>query len=472
MQSRLDHSPRNFKVSKDITQKASTGFISALVLGAALTPLNSTMIAIALPSIGESFRISASDLTFWLVSTYLLVNVVLQSPAGKLGDMLGRRRAFAIGQILFATGALIAILVPQLSALIIARVLMAAGGAMLIPNAMALLRIVIREERRSRAFGYFGAFLSASAAIGPLVGGLLIQYFSWKAIFLVNLPLLLISWILVKYDASYHPPKSNAETDHPGFDYIGMLLLAIGLGILITGMRSGGYWPLAALAAGVLGLYLFVRWEKHTPHPLIDLQLFRRIPFVVSGSIVGLQNLGMYALLFQLPFLLKETEQLGPGETGQVLLTMTLFMVLFAPIGGRLSETIGIRSTIISGLVISIIGLATLLYTTGSSPLFWMYIALALVGAGIGVVSGPAQAAGLSAVHRDHSGVGAGILSTMRYLGGMAGIAIISTILTETDPVGMLEQSKLCFQIYIGFTLLAIMLACWLPGRDRLGGRR
>ncbi|MFT5397790.1 MAG: EmrB/QacA subfamily drug resistance transporter [Gammaproteobacteria bacterium] len=456
-------------LQQESPHKTSPGFISALVLGAALTPLNSTMIAIALPAIGESFAISASDLTFWLVSTYLLVNIILQSPAGKLGDMLGRRRAFAIGQTLFASGAVIAILVPQLSALIIARLLMAAGGAMLIPNAMALLRIVIHKDRRSRAFGYFGAFLSASAAIGPLIGGLLTQFFSWKAIFLVNLPLLLISWLLVKFDTSYQPPKKDASAEQPGFDYIGMLLLAIGLGILVAGLRSDGYWPLAAIAAGGLGLYLFVRWERHTPHPLIDLQLFRSIPFVVGGSIVGLQNLGMYALLFQLPFLLKAVLQLSPAETGQVLLTMTLFMVLFAPIGGRLSESLGARSTIIGGLTFSVIGLTTLLYTIGDASQIWMYLALACVGAGIGTVSGPAQAAGLSAVQHDQSGVGAGILSTMRYLGGIAGIAIISAILTATDTAGMLEQSKFCFQIYIGFTLFAIMLACLLPRRDLVG---
>ncbi len=452
-------------MNPEATQKPAGGFITAIVLGATLTPLNSTMIAVALPAIGETFQVSPSDLTLWLVTSYLLVNIVLQSPAGKLGDMVGRRRAFAIGQSLFAIGALIASFAPNLTILVVSRILMAAGGAMLIPNAMALLRNVIEEEKRSRAFGYFGAILSASAAIGPLVGGFLTLYFGWKAIFLVNLPILLISWILVHSDSSYVSVRPENRTTHPGFDFVGMGLLAVSLGIVVIGLKGDAYWPLAAILIGGFGLFVFTLWERRTLHPLVDLQLFRRIPFVVGGSIVGLQNLGMYALLFQLPFLLKTSYHLGPGEIGQVLLTMTLFMVLSSPVGGRMSEVVGARGTVLIGLVISITGMIMLLVTAGSTSLLWMSFSLALVGGGIGMVSGPAQASALSAVPHQHSGVAAGVLSTMRYLGGMAGIAIISVILTSTDAAGMLQQSLICFGIYLGVYVFALLLAFTLPKR-------
>ena len=144
-----------------VPQHPPLRFIAAIVLGAALIPLNSTMIAVALPAIGETFSVSPGDLTLWLVTSYLLVNIILQSPAGKLGDMVGRRRAFGIGLSLFAVGVLIATFAPFLAAVAASRILMAAGGAMLLPNAMALLRTVIPEERRPRAFGYFGAMLGA-----------------------------------------------------------------------------------------------------------------------------------------------------------------------------------------------------------------------------------------------------------------------------------------------------------------------
>ena len=450
-----------------VPQHPPRRFIAAIVLGAALIPLNSTMIAVALPAIGETFSVSPGDLTLWLVTSYLLVNIILQSPAGKLGDMVGRRRAFGIGLSLFAVGVLIATFAPFLSAVAASRILMAAGGAMLLPNAMALLRTVIAEERRPRAFGYFGAMLGASAATGPLVGGFLTKYYGWEAIFLVNLPILLLSWVLVQSDSSYERESMENHGSRARFDFTGMGLLAISLGIIVTGMKSDGLWPLAAIAFGGLGLYGFTHWERRTPDPLIDLQLFRRIPFVIGGSVIGLQNLGMYALLFQLPFLLIGWYQLDPVTIGQILLTMTIFMVLFSSIGGRMAEWLGARTTVLSGLFISLIGMIMLLVTTGSATLWWMSISLAWVGGGIGMVMGPAQAAALSAISPEQSGVASGVLSTMRYLGGVAGITIISTVLTDADPAAMLEQNKLCFGIYVGVYLFALLLALMLPGRAR-----
>jgi MFS family permease len=425
------------------------------------------MIAVALPAIGETFSVSPGDLTLWLVTSYLLVNIILQSPAGKLGDMVGRRRAFGIGLSLFAVGVLIATFAPFLAAVAASRILMAAGGAMLLPNAMALLRTVIAEERRPRAFGYFGAMLGASAATGPLVGGFLTEYYGWEAIFLVNLPILLLSWVLVQSDSSYERESTKNHGSGVRFDFTGMGLLAISLGIIVTGMKSDGLWPFAAIVFGGLGLYGFTHWERRTPDPLIDLQLFRRIPFVIGGSVIGLQNLGMYALLFQLPFLLIGWYQLDPVTIGQILLTMTIFMVLFSSIGGRMAEWLGARTTVLSGLFISLIGMIMLLATTGSATLWWMSISLAWVGGGIGMVMGPAQAAALSAISPEQSGVASGVLSTMRYLGGVAGITIISTVLTDADPAAMLEQNKLCFAIYVGVYLFALLLALMLPGRAR-----
>jgi MFS family permease len=426
------------------------------------------MIAVALPAIGETFSVSPGDLTLWLVTSYLLVNIILQSPAGKLGDMVGRRRAFEIGLSLFAVGVLIATFAPLLSAVAASRILMAAGGAMLLPNAMALLRTVIAEERRPRAFGYFGAMLGASAATGPLVGGFLTEYYGWEAIFLVNLPILLLSWVLVQSDSSYERESLENNGSRARFDFTGMGLLAISLGIIVTGMKSDGLWPLAAIVFGGLGLYGFTHWERRTPDPLIDLQLFRRIPFVIGGSVIGLQNLGMYALLFQLPFLLIGWYQLDPVTIGQILLTMTIFMVLFSSIGGRMAEWLGARTTVLSGLFISLIGMIMLLATTGSATLWWMSISLAWVGGGIGMVMGPAQAAALSAISPEQSGVASGVLSTMRYIGGVAGITIISTVLTDAEPAAMLEQNKLCFGIYVGVYLFALLLALMLPGRARV----
>jgi MFS family permease len=438
-------------------------FVAAIVLGAALIPLNSTMIAVALPAIGDTFQVNPSELTLWLVTSYLLVNIILLSPAGKLGDLLGRRRAFGIGLSLFALGVVTATFAPALSVVAASRVLMAAGGAMLMPNAMALLRVVVAEPKRARVFGYFGAMLGASAAVGPLVGGILTQYFGWEAIFLVNLPILVLSWGLVQSDTSYDRVKPERRDKRPKFDFAGMGLLAFSLAVLVIGMKGGGIWPLLALVCSGMGFYTFIRWERRAAEPLVDLDLFRRVPFVIGGTVVGLQNLGMYALLFQLPFLLQTWYRIDAATIGQVLLIMTIFMVFLAPVGGRLSERLGTRPTVLGGLLASLIGMVMLLATTGSTSLIWMMISLAWVGGGIGIVSGPVQSAALSAVNAERSGVASGILSTMRYLGGIAGITIISIFLTEETSAGLLEQNLICFWIYSGVYLLAFLMVLAFP---------
>jgi EmrB/QacA subfamily drug resistance transporter len=442
-------------------------FIAAIVLGAALTPLNSTMIAVALPAIGETYQVSPGDLTLWLVTSYLLVNIILQTPAGKLGDMLGRRRAFNIGLSLFVVGALVASFAPMLEIVTLSRILMAAGGAMLMPNATALLRNVIPENRRSRAFGYYGALLGASAAIGPLMGGILTQYFGWKAIFLANIPILLLSFYLIKSDTSYESFRAGGQKSGGGFDYIGVFLLALPLGVLVIGLKGEGYWPLAAIMFGAIGLFGFTRWERHASDPLIDLKLFSRVPFVIGGAVTGLHNLGMYALLFQLPFLLKGLYQMEATRIGPVLLTMMIFMVFLSPVGGRLSESLGTRPTTLGGLLVALAGMILLLITTGTTPTVWIFVSLALVGAGLGIVSGPVHSTSLSAVPAEQSGVAASVISTMRYIGGMAGITIISIFLTDTDPADMLSQNRFCFAIYVGVYLLAFVLVLVFPGREK-----
>jgi MFS family permease len=440
-------------------QNSLRRLIVAIVLGAMLIPLNSTMIAVALPAIGDTFLASRGDLTLWLVTSYLVVNIVLQSPAGKLGDILGRRRAFAMGVGLFAAGVLIAIFVQLLSAVAVSRVLMASGGALILPNAMALLRVIIAQPKRARLFGYFNAMMGASAAVGPLVGGVLIEYFGWKSIFLVNLPILLVSWVLIRTKFPFNFDPTPGQSAASRFDFVGMGLLGCSLGALVIGLKFDGYWPFAAILFCALGLYYFSRWERVTAAPLIDLRLFRHAPFVIGGSIVGLHNLGMYALLFQLPFWLKEVYKLEPGTIGLILLPMMLFMVIFSFLGGRIAESKGARATVLSGVTGGLIGMLILYFTAGSASLLWILLALACVGGGIGIVSGPIHSEAMSAIPPHQSGVAAGVLSTMRYLGGVIGISVISAALSETNAAAILVQNKLCFAIYVGAYTLALLLA-------------
>ncbi|MCA9522487.1 MAG: MFS transporter [Myxococcales bacterium] len=456
----------------------SVRFVAALALTAALTPLNSTMVAVALPTIGRTLHVGAGTLTVWLVNSYLIVNIVAQSPAGKLGDWLGRKRTLVLGQLIFGVGTLFAVVLHQLWSLTAARLMMAAGGALTVPTALAVLRSAIPEERRPRAFGAFGALLATSAALGPLVGGFLTQRLHWSAIFWINLPLLVLAWWLVPSSRTDPSPAARiprtavdaAPASKPPrraapVDLVGLVGLALSLGGTVAGLKVGGGFGWLTVSAAILVFVGFVVWERRHPAPLIDLSLFRRRLFVLGASIVALQNLGMYAVIFQIPFLLERTLRLRPERVGQSLLALTACMVIAAPLGGRLAERVGARLTVLIGVLLTISGFGELIAVVDRDTLSLVLVGLSAVGGGIGLVMGPAQSVALSAVPPEQSGVAAGVMSTMRYVGGVVGVTIISVVLGANEHDLAVAQNRRCFWFYIAALALALLLATRLASR-------
>jgi MFS family permease len=376
--------------------------VAALMLTATLNPLNSTMIAVALPAIAAAFGISGSTATTWLVTSYLIVNIALVSPAGKLGDLLGRRRALRLGQGILAVGAILGGLSPVLQGVVAGRILMAAGGAIVIPAVMAALRGAFAPERRARLFSLLGALMGAAAAVGPLLGGILTARVGWQSIFLVNAPLLLLAGLLARGAPSTADPSSEAHGRRglKSLDVAGVGLLVAALGALATGLQVTA-WRWELLSAGALVLLAFVLWERRAEEPLIDLGLFRQTHFVAGGVVVALQNLSMYALLFQLPFLFEGPMELDPERGGRILLVMMATMVVTAPIGGFLSERIGVRATVVFGLLGGASGLFLGLRALDNPSVGLLLLCLAGMGLGMGFVMGPIQAVALSAVSRE-----------------------------------------------------------------------
>jgi MFS family permease len=199
-------------------------------------PLNSTMIAVAVPDIAAEVDAPPGTVTQALVATYLVAAIALQSPGGKLGDRIGQWRAFGFGQVLLALGAIAGFLAPTLWLLTASRVLMAAGGAIVVPATVALLRTELPEHRRGRAFGIFGSVMSLAAGIGPLVGGELVGWFGWPSIFLVNLPILVLSAALAA--SAHHEPTPRRPTR---FDWAGSVLLAGALVCLVLAAEEGDH---------------------------------------------------------------------------------------------------------------------------------------------------------------------------------------------------------------------------------------
>ena len=398
---------------------------------------------------------------------YLLAGIVTQSPAGKIGDMWGHARTLALGRWMFVAAAILGVVSQWLFGLSVSRVLMATGGALMIPATMALLRIHIDVERRARLFGFFGSSMAGAAAIGPLLGGVLTEQFGWPSVFLANVPIIGLSIVLQPRGlADTHGENGPRRDNKPGardFDWLGSVLLGVGLVALVLVTRNPGTAAVALLVVGAVSLASFFAWERRVGVPVVDLTLFRHRTFAAGATMIALQNVAMYATLFQLPFLLAASVGAGPSEAGIALLAMSGGMVLFAPVGGMLSERIGVRRTVASGALLSLIGMASLIGLS-STPSLLVVTGCALVfGCGLGLSHGPIQAAALSSIPSHDSGMASGVIATMRYIGGVIGIAVLGLLLAS-DPDGAdLAVHRSAFVIYAVSLTLTLVLAIAMP---------
>ncbi len=437
--------------------------LGAALLAASLMPLNSTMIAVALPDIARDFRHSPGTVTQALVSSYLIAAVVLQSPGGKLGDRLGHWRVFAFGQLLIATGAVLGFTAPTLGVLALSRVLMAAGGAVIVPATVALMRIELLPQRRGRAFGTYGAVMSLAAGIGPVVGGELVRAVGWPSIFLANLPVLALSAILAA--TVKHAPVAVDRAAPLPFDWIGTGLLTAMLTSLVLGLQTTGAGSIVLVGTCLALLVPFAWRERRAGDPVVAFSLFRSRPFAAGSLLVALQNLVMYTLLFELPLVLAALLSVDAAAAGRLLIFMMLAMLVTSLVAGRLTDRFGSRPVAIAGSLICLTGLGVLaagnLSTVG--PVQW---ALAVLGIGIGLVTPAAQNAALSAVSRERSGMAAGASSTMRYLGGITGVAILGRLLDLSGDRGdIISEHRTMLAVFAATLLVGLACAALLPGR-------
>ncbi len=436
--------------------------LTGALLSAALMPLNSTMIAVAVPSIAEELEHRPATVTQALVATYLIAAIALQSPGGKLGDRLGHWRVFAVGQAAIALGAVLGYLAPTLELLAASRILIAGGGALVVPATVALLRLELPADRRGRAFGTFGAVMALAAALGPILGGVLVDAFGWEAVFLANLPVLAISALLVatvRHAAVTSPPAA--------FDRLGSVLLTAGLVLAVLGAQRTDAAAVPLLVAGGATLVAFGWWERRVPDPVVALDLFRSGPFLFGTVLIGLQNLVMYALLFELPLVLESLFDLSARETGQLLIFLMVAMVLMSLVAGRLADVLGARPLATCGSLLCLAGI-TVLFAADLSSAGDVRLPLTLLGLGIGLTSPAAQAASLSAIDPSRSGMAAGVSSTMRYLGGVAGIALLGRLLDLEDSRSeVLAEHHTVMGVFAGVLVVGLVCALALPNRAR-----
>ena len=413
-------------------RRVGTG-LAAACLSAALMPLNSTMIAVALPGIADDVGATTGTVTQALVGAYLVTAIVLQSPGGKLGDRIGHGRLLYAGQGLVLAGAAVGFVGSSLWLLALARVLMAIGGAALVPSAVALLRNELPEDRRGRAFGMFGALMTLAAALGPLIGGELVRLFGWPSVFVANVPVIAVCALLAMLSGLGRARVRNATDAR--FDFLGSALIGVALTAIVVGLQvsAPAAWVLGV--GGVALLVPFWLWERRVRDPVIEFDLFRSPAFTAGTLLVALQNFAMYALLFEIPIVLHEVLGLDAEDAGRILVTMMLAVVAAAVVAGRLTDLLGARLVAITGSLIAVVGMA-LLRVQDLDRASDLTVGLVVLGIGLGAATPAAQAAAQSAAPEAQSGMAAGVMSTVRYLGGVAGIAVLGAMLGEPGAGG------------------------------------
>jgi MFS family permease len=429
--------------------------VLSAALGAALTPLNSTMVAVALPALSAEFMAPAASVTLFVVTGYLVATLVSQMPAGSVADRVGYSRALTWGRWLFAAGAVTGVLAPSLGLVVAARLLMAVGSALINPTAMALLRISVPPERRSRAFGTMGAVMGGAAAVGPALGAALVALFGWRSLFLINLPLLAISWLL-------QPPVGQAPAagrPPAAFDWQGSLLTGAALVLVTFSARSGG---LAAAWMAAVAMVLFVvllRHERRVANPVLQTALFRERGFTAGALVIATQNLAMYSLLIQVPFLF------GDGTTdsrlGLAIIAMTATMAVMAPVGGRLVERVGVRAVVVAGGLLAAAGVAALAQLPPTASSLQIAGRLLFVGLGIGLSTGPANASALTAVPSQLGATASATVSMLRYLGAIGGTVILGYVFAGgTDGP---TRHHVALWMFVGALLVSAVLGATLP---------
>ncbi len=409
----------------------------AVCLALFMAILDSTVVNIAIPTIVEDLGASLSEIE-WVLNAYTLTFAALLITFGRLGDMYGRRRMFVLGLVIFGAGSMACGFAPNPSALIAARVVQASGAAFMMPATLSLTAVSFPPEQRGLALGIWGAVSGVALAVGPTLGGLVTENLGWQYIFFINIPIIAIAIPFTLWAVR----ESRDTRDHT-LDWFGALLsIAVLVSFnyaMIEGPGRGWGDPVIVglLTASAVLLLVFIAWERRAKEPVLDLDLFRDRTFSAGNATGAILMFGMMGVFFMVPLFLQTQLGFGAVRAGLALTPMSFAIMFAAPVSGRLSDKIGSKWLIFAGLLVTAASVWWLSYIALDTTIAWLAAPFIVAGIGMGLVMAPMTSAVMASAPEAEEGSAAGILSTMRQVGAVMGIAVLGAVFASQMSVSI-----------------------------------
>ncbi|HHT19317.1 MAG: MFS transporter [Euryarchaeota archaeon] len=463
----MNSADNSFKVNNDVKIAA----LLVATIASFFTPFMGTSVNIALPTIGLDFGADAIVLN-WITNGFLLAAAIFAVPFGRLADIHGMKKIFTYGIIIFTVASLFCALAPSPFILIASRVMQGIGSAMIFVTGLAIITAVYPPQHRGKAIGINVAAVYVGLSLGPVISGLMTQYFGWRSLFLFMLPFGFLVVGIVFWKLHDEWAASRGEK----FDFIGSVIYSLMLFLVMYGFSSlpkidGSIM----LIMGVIGFLAFIKWELRIKNPVFNIRLFKNTAFTFSSMAALINYSATFAVSLLLSYYLQYIKGFEPHTAGLILVFQPILMAVTAPVAGRMSDRFDARIIATAGMATVTIALFTLTFLNVNTPLTDIIIGLMVLGFGFGLFSSPNTNVIMGSVERKFYGVASATVSTMRLIGQTMSIGIATLVfalfigrvqITPNQYPELLNSIQLCFVVFTILCFVGVFVS-WYRGNNK-----